>query len=367
MRVLIAGNLANIGYEIAYAMRKKNVDVKLLLPKSPAITEDPKLMYPHLEIEGYPKWLVRFDKGKRGLRNNWKLQIIREMRKKEYDVIIALTEFSIFALFSGKPYVAHTTGSDLRELFFEKSLKGLLFRLSYMNANAIIYGEPDKVPLLIRLGLHKKAIFVNAPRQLNIHSERVEKDKLENKFVIFSPTAQDWKSKQNDKLLGAFIKLCSARDDVYLIASERGPDAEKAKELLSVESVKGKFQFVPLLDAKRMHYYYNLADVVSDQFLVGSMGMIAVEAMNCGKPVLIRLDEESFKKCFNNMPDGLINVENEADIFNQLSKLAADKDLRQELGSQNKKWIEDNWDYDKLTDRYISTCIKVSADKTQNR
>lgn len=367
MKVLIAGNLANVGYEIAYAMRKKNVDVKLLLPKSPAITEDPKLMYPHLEIDGYPEWLVRFDKHERGLRNNWKLQIIKEMRKKEYDVIIALTEFSIFALFSGKPYVSLTTGSDLRELFFKKSLRGLLFRLSYKKANAIIYGEPDKIPLLTKLGLYKKAVFANNPRQLNRHSEKIERDDLKSKFVIFSPTAQDWRLKGNDKLLHAFIKLCSVRNDVYLIISERGPDVEKAKELLLVENAKGRFQFVPLLDAKCLQQYYNLADVVSDQFLVGSIGMTVVEAMSCGKPVLIKLDEEFFKKCYNYISPGLINVKNETEIFNELNRLATDINIRQELGHQNKKWIEDNWNYDKLTDQYIATCVNVIMKRTQTK
>lgn len=363
MKVLVAGNLANTGYEVVYAMRKKNVDAKLLLPKSPIITEDPKLMYPHLEIEGYPEWLVRFDKHERGFRNNWKLQIIKEMRKKEYDVIIALTEFSIFALFSGKPYVSVTTGSDLRELYFKKSLRGLLFRLSFRKAKAIIYGEPDKIPLLTKLGLYKKAVFVNNPRQFNKYSEKVEKGKFEDRFVIFSPTAQDWRLKGNDKLLLAFIKLCSTRNDVYLIVSERGPDVEKAKELLSVENAKGKFQFVPLLDAKGLQQYYNLADVVSDQFMIGSIGMIAVEAMSCGKPVLIKLDEVYFKECYKYTSPGLINVKNETEIFNELNRLVTDINLRQELGRQNKKWIEDNWNYDKLTDQYIATCVNVITNR----
>lgn len=367
MKILIAGNLANMGFELAYALRKKNVDAKLLLPKFPPATEDPKFMYPEFEKNGYPEWLVRFDKQKRGLLDNWKLQIIKEMRRKEYDVIIALTEFSIFALFSGKPYVSLTTGSDLRELFFEKSLKGLLFKVSYKMARAIIWGEPDKMPLLTKLKLMKKAYFATTPRQFNQHLEKIERGKFENEFVIFSPTAQDWKSKQNDKLLRAFIKLCSVRSDVHIIVSERGPDAEKAKELLSVEIVKEKFQFVPLLDAKGMQYYYSLADVVSDQYLVGSMGMIAIEAMNYEKPVLIKLDEESFKKCYNSMPSGLINVKNETEIFNELNRLASNAKLRRELGHQNKKWIEDNWDYDKLTDRYISICIDVSINKIQNK
>jgi len=360
MRILIAGNLANMGYEIAKAMRNKEMDVKLLLPKYPKIYQDPKFMYPQLEQEGYPNWLVRYDNHNRSLGwKNWKFQVIREMRKKEYDVIIALAEFSIFAMFSGKPYGALSTGSDMRELPFERTFKGFLYRLSYKKAKAVIWGEPDKFNLLKKLGISKKAVFATAPRNINFEPQKVERNDLKSKLVIFHPVAQNWRLKNNQKFLLAFKKLCDKRDDVYLIISRRGPDIEKAIKILSEGSASEKFEFVPPLNSKDLQYYFNLADVIVDQFGIGSIGMITVEAMKCAKPVILELDLESFNRCYKNSPEGLINVNSEDDILNELNNLAEKRNLCVELGIKNKKWIQENWDNEKLSSRYIMICKAI--------
>lgn len=360
MKILIAGNLANMGYEIAKAMRKKGVDVKLLLPKYPKKYEDPKNMYPELEQEGFPDWLVRYDNYDRsfGLKN-WKFQIIKEMRKKEYDVIIALTEFSIFAMFSGKPYGALSTGSDMRELSFERTLKGFLYRLSYKKARAVIWGEPDKFKLLKKLGILKKSVFTTAPRNIDYKPQKVERNDLKNKFVIFHPVSQDWRLKNNQKFLRAFKKLCDSREDVHLIISKRGHDLEKAAKILSEGSSSNKFEFVPPLNTNDLQYYYNLADVIVDQFGIGSIGMITVEAMKCAKPVILEIDHEAFNRCYSSIPDGLINVNSEDAIYNELSNLVENRNLCNEFGIKNMKWVEENWDNDKLSNRYIMICNAI--------
>lgn len=363
MRILIAGNLANMGYEIAKAMRKKGADVKLLLPKYPKTFEDPKFMYPQLEQEGYPNWLVRYDNHEQSLGlKNWKFQVIKEMRKKEYDVIIALTEFSIFAMFSGKPYGALSTGSDMRELPFERTFKGFLYRLSYKKARAVIWGEPDKFKLLKKLGILKKSVFTTAPRNIDFKPQKVERNNLKNKFVIFHPVAQDWRLKNNQKFLHAFKKLCDIKDEVHLIISKRGPDLDKATKILSEGSSSKKFEFVPPLNTNDLQYYYNLADVIVDQFGIGSIGMITVEAMKCAKPVILDLDTKGFSRCYKNNPEGLINVNSEDAIFRELKNLAEKRNLCEELGEKNRKWIEENWDNDKLSERYIMICNAIKQD-----
>lgn len=360
MRILIAGNLANMGYEIAKAMRNKGMDVKLLLPKYPKIYEDPKFMYPQLEQEGYPNWLVRYDNHNRSLGwKNWKFQVIREMRKKEYDVIIALTEFSIFAMFSGKPYGALSTGSDMRELSFEMTFKGFLYRLSYKKARFVIWGEPDKLPLLKKLRIEKKSIFATAPRNFDYKPQIIEKGKFENKFVIFHPVSQDWKLKKNDLFLKAFVRFCSMEDDVILLTSDRGEDIKKAKLMLDNKNTKEKVVFLPPLNSKEMEYYYNISDIVVDQFGVGSIGMITVEAMKCGKPVILYWDKEKFEKCYDEIPLGLFSATTEEEILNALDKLLRDKTLREKLSKENEKWIKTNWDKEKLTKRYEQICKAI--------
>lgn len=364
MRILVAGNLANMGFEIVKAMRSKGVEVNLLMPKNSHQSNDPKSLYPDLKKTGYPKWVVIYDNSRRefGLKN-WKLQVIKEMRDN-YDCIIALTEFSIFAMLSGKPYGALSTGSDMRELYFEKSLKGFLYKLSYKFARAIIWGEPDKFYLIKKLGLVKKSVFCTAPRGSNFKIEQIKKEKeMLEKIIIFHPTAQHWRLKGNDRFLNAFIKLCSENKNIFLIVSERGPDLNKAKKILENSIPKNKYKFVPTLDSTQMNYYYNLSDIVIDQFEIGSIGMIAVEAMKFGKPVMLYLNKENFEKCYSNYPNSITNAHTYEEILKELRKMIENPTIRKETGERNKIWIDENWDYSKLTQRYIKICNAIIENK----
>ena len=365
MRVLVAGNLANMGFEIVKALRMKNIDANLLLPKYSHQSSDPKFMYPDLKKTGYPKWVVTYDNNKRGFGlSNWKVQVIKEMRNN-YDVIIALTEFSIFSMLSGKPYGALSTGSDMRELAFEKTLKGFLYRLSYKFSRLIIWGEPDKFELVKKLGLEKKSIFCTAPRNINFQTQKIQNDDLKGKFVIFHPTSQHWRIKGNDRFLEAYEKLCSETDDVYLIISERGPDLEKAKEILGNGNAKNNYKFVPSLDVNQMEYYYNLCDAVVDQFGIGSMGMITVESMKYAKPVILELDEKSFRECYHDPPHSLISVNSSDQIYVELKKLIANPKLCKDIGIKNKEWVDKNWDVKKLTNRYIEICEAIKQNNLE--
>ena len=367
MNVLIAGNLANMGFEIAKALRMKNVNAKLLIPKNTHQSADPKSMYPELKESGYPEWVITYDNNNRSFGwNNWKLQVIREMRKN-YDAIIALTEFSIFAMFAGKPYGALSTGSDMRELAFENSFKGFLYRLSYKISRLIIWGEPDKINLIKKLGISNKTVFCTAPRNVNFKIQNVKKDsEFSNKFVIFHPVSQYWRLKKNDEFLKAFELLCSKFDNLFLIISERGQDLEKAKKILDNQNTKNKYKFVPQLDSDQMQYYYNLSDVVIDQFNIGSIGMITMEAMRLGKPVLLSLDEKAFNDCYEKPPSSLINVNSSSEIVKELEKLIDNPDLCQKIGNENKNWVEENWDADKLTSRYIKICESIQKNTLEN-
>lgn len=359
MEVLIAGNLANTGYELTNSLRKKNINAFLLLPKNPKKTEDPKFLYPTLEKEGYPKWIRWFDKSKKKIGgSNWKIQIVKEMRKKNYDIIIALTEFPIFALFSGKPFIVVSTGSDIRELSLEVSLKGFLYRRALKKAKAVLWSEPDKRDILKKLDLIKKSIFLGIPRLSKFHPEIIQKDELKEKLVIFHPSRQDWFHKGNDKFLMAFKKLCEKRNDLHLILVKNGPDYEKALELLSKIEKKETFRFIPQASFEELQYFYNFADVIVDQFQVGSYGMISIEAMMCGKPIIVGLNKKIFQEENIEIPKGMIIANSEIEVYEGLEFLAEQRQKLKELGMENLEFMKKHRDPDMMTNQYIELILK---------
>jgi glycosyltransferase involved in cell wall biosynthesis len=189
-----------------------------------------------------------------------------------------------------------------------------------------------------------------------IFAQKIDRGSLNNKFIIFHPTTQNWKVKGNEKFLYAYNRLCELRDDIHLIMPDKGIDIEKAREILLNGPGRNKFELVPLLDTEKLQFYYNLSDLVVDQFVIGSFGMITREAMYCAKPVLVKINESLCAKFYRNMPDGIINVSTEDEIFQQLKRLVSDKEVSAYLGYQNKKWAEENFGDTVLAQRYIDIC-----------
>jgi len=84
--------------------------------------------------------------------------------------------------------------------------------------------------------------------------------------------------------------------------------------------------------------YYNIADIVLDQFVLGSWGTSTPEAMSCGKPVLMFYKKEYILRAFGEEPP-ILNSFSEEDIFSNLMKLAKDMDFRKEIGRKSRDWI----------------------------
>jgi len=82
---------------------------------------------------------------------------------------------------------------------------------------------------------------------------------------------------------------------------------------------------------------YNEADVVFDQFILGSGGTTMFEAMSCEVPVVIYLNEWN-KKCFGEMPP-IVNARTAGEIYESMVLLSSDRKIRKEIGIKERKFV----------------------------
>ncbi|NEW04428.1 glycosyltransferase family 4 protein [Paenibacillus sp. SYP-B3998] len=78
------------------------------------------------------------------------------------------------------------------------------------------------------------------------------------------------------------------------------------------------------------------ADIVIDQLLCGSYGLASVEAMALGKPVICHIREDVLYR----MPGLPITSANPATLFTALHRLINDPNLRNQLGSAGRQFVE---------------------------
>jgi len=338
MNILHAGNLANFGYLAAKVLRSYDINAELLARKPINSTEDPKSQDTELENTGYPDWIKFYDTSKSG----WKVKILKQMKNKKYDLIHTYVELSIFAMVSGKKFVSHTLGSDLAELALTKSFKGMLLRSSYHIAKVIVF-VPHHYAILEKLGLSSKGVFV----PFIVDHEKFLPKKIENippkyhnKFIIFHPTNQIWDVKGNDKFLRAFIRLVKENKNLFLILGDRGKNIQDAKKLIENSAIQNHVEIIPTQTQEMLRYYYNLSDVVADNFGYGTLGGIALESMSSEKPVLTIISD-IYSTLYKQIPP-VINVQTEEAIYDSINQLINSESLRFNIGKKSRKWIIQN-------------------------
>jgi glycosyltransferase involved in cell wall biosynthesis len=115
-------------------------------------------------------------------------------------------------------------------------------------------------------------------------------------------------------------------------------DEAKSKKLVNDLGISNNVIWINPVPKNQLIQYYNIADIVLDQFVLGSWGTSTPEAMCCGKPVLIFYKKEYILRAFGEEPP-ILNSFNEDEILSNLLKLAENKDFRNELGKKSRDWI----------------------------
>lgn len=352
MRILIAGNLVNYGFFLATKLRELNIDVDLLMENDPPSITDP--FSTGLIKEKYPDWIKFYYRKKW----NWKLDVIKKMRK--YDLIIAMTELPIFSFLSLKPYIAITTGADTRELIHSKSLKGILLRMAYRFSKIVVYVMPIQFPI-IKKNKIQRAVFIPIFKKTMSYSKVNRTD--EKKFIIFHPANHIWRDKGNDIFLKAFIELAKKREDVYLITLNRGIDAKKSIELLKNSNIEGRYEIInSTLSQKEMSEYYQKSDLVADQFSLGSLGLIGIDSLSMGKPLVSYIDKILYEKAYGKKPP-VISSQDSSTLSNLINKIIEDKKTYDDMGKKSKEWYENFHSEDVLIKKYMTLIEMVTQRK----
>jgi glycosyltransferase involved in cell wall biosynthesis len=335
MKILHVGNMANIGYMISKQLRLENYDLDLLMEKNPVSTENPLKLDSSLN-NLFPNWISFYDK-----QSSWKRFIIKKMRGKQYDLIHAYVELPIFAYLSGRPFVAHPQGSDLREMAFSNSIRGILLRRAYRKAKAVIVSSPEQITLVKKLKLKNVILLPFTPEYPFFTPEIISREIYRDKLIIFHPANLDWKGKGNDILIKGFAKNLTKNPNMILIIVDRGIDSQKTHDLVNSLKIINNVQFLSgPLDYQNLKYYYNISDIIADQFILGELGGIARESLCCGKPLLTSFNKEGYQKIYSEIPP-ILDSNSTLEVIHHLENLQ-NKTYREKIGKENRLWVQQN-------------------------
>ncbi len=363
-RIALVCNLANVAYRICKLLRRNGVQADIYVyeseldyPTSNPENEDPGI------LGNPPAWLKLIPKpslpvgmwNRRPLRIAWwtlrrigrktaKHVLVRILRS--YDLIVSFCCEPWFVQEIGRPYISVATGSDLRELAVEDSPRGRHAKSIFQHAQLVFYG-PDPASLETANNLKLRSSYVRFPvdTEFFVPNDTLRPRTPTDELLVFHPSNLDWTytgpdrwTKGNDKLFRAFARLVHEGNKARLVYLERGPDIEATRELVKSLGIGSRVEAISrTMSRAELHDFYSMADVVFDQVSRTSFGQIGLEAMSCGRTVLVDLDSKTINLFYEEFPP-VLNCRTEDEIFRQL-KAVLDFGFRQKMGRQSREWI----------------------------
>lgn len=221
-----------------------------------------------------------------------------------------------------------------------------LQRYGLSRADRLLLCDPGFFAYVERLGLRDKAIPFHYGMDTEMYSPGPEAEirhKLlgtdTDRILIFVPARQDWYWKGSDLMLKGFAGAAAARDDVMLVCSGWGADLERSRQLIAELGIGSKVRLLDhALSKQRLLRYYRAADIVMDQFTLGSYGGSSLEAMSCAKPLLIHIDDAAFRAHGDGTPP-VVNVREPHDIARRLTELFDSPERRAQIGADARRWV----------------------------
>jgi glycosyltransferase involved in cell wall biosynthesis len=255
-------------------------------------------------------------------------------------------------------YVSFEHGT-MRDYPFQDFWRGRLLALGYRLSDRVIITNPDVVEQARLLGLEERRYtFVPhpldetryCPGPSDLRAE-VERDGFD--FLLLCPSRHDWHVKGLDRLLRAFAEFVhSDRPKALLFLFDWGQEVDRSRCLVQELGVEGNVRWSAPLPKVRLIDAYRAADVVCDQFLIGTFGAVAPEAMACGTPVVMAFDPGLHAWCFPELPP-VVDARTPEQISSALRRLAEDDGERVRMGQLGREWVERHHGWRLVVDRHL--------------
>lgn len=200
-----------------------------------------------------------------------------------YHANYLLQDCYIASQLNKKPLIGHAHGSDLRKAL-KHPVWNRIVKHNLINCSRILVSTPDIMDIAKKY--RDDAEYLPNPVDFELFYPKPIEQKSEKKRVFIASDA-NWTVKGTDITLKA---LSQVKDDIEVSMVQQGRDFEKTVSL--AHSLGIDLKILPKVHHSLMNNYYWAADIIIDRFALGSLGMVSLEAIACGRPVLTYVSSE---------------------------------------------------------------------------
>ncbi len=366
MKVLFTGNIDNIAYSCAKFSRWLGTEAEVLVSSA-----EQQVSHPFWEDdEQTASALMRSFTSPRG----WQVpSSLLELRGifKQYDVVVAMGMMGIATLLLKRPYIAIALGADMKELVFEKSLRGRLMDRAFRHAARLYYNDVDHLPAVA--AKNYQAHYFPIPIDTEKYRPREQAGRGEGLRLLHGSSLSwslDWTPdkelhrrtlKRNDLFFEGLARFRQRYPQLPLkvVVPLWGPDKDKAPPLCQALGIAACVEFVPPLNKAQLREEYHRADAVVDQFNMPRLGYNAMEALSCGRPVLGYFTADLQRACYPQLPP-VLSAGSAEQVAARLEELL-EPQHRQNLGEAGRTWIMAYHHWEPIVKSLLDQCRQLAG------
>ena len=173
----------------------------------------------------------------------------------------------------------------------------------------------------------------------NFKKDTEQKDEIRKKYniksdeILLITACRLTKEKNLEFLVKSFAKIKQRYNNIKFMIVGDGAvrkDLEKKAEELGI---KNNIIFTGLVDRTEIVGLYQASDIFIFASKTETQGLVAVEAMAAGNPV-VAVKASGIEDMVRNNEDGFLTSESEEEFSESVSKMINDKDLREKMSAQ---------------------------------
>jgi len=375
MKLAWLGNLGNVGFNYVRLLNTGGIEARLYLPQvrlKALSSSNPENEYQGASRESFIHPFSRnyLDYFLNRLGILGPLSGYENLIGNGSGIVQAQTCYEIAALRIkrkyGIPYAAMATGADLSEIAFSHTPLGGLYRTALENCSHLFLLNFDQFDTVGRLNLKLKS-FGFLPFSINLDRFKRLPNIIREKIIVYSVARLDWSSatrastKRNDIFFRGFARVMAEREraDFELWIADWGVDRIRTRSLIKSLNIESFVKFIPVGD--KNIFYENLAraNVIVDQFNIGSVGLSALESMAMSRPVFAYCDRSLAQKAYGSeIP--VINCSTDEDVFARLKELTPGMIAR--LSERGFDWIAEHHAEEKILKILLDTYRGILSD-----
>jgi len=202
-----------------------------------------------------------------------------------YHIHYLLQECWLALKLGKRPVLGHAHGSDIRD-----SIKhfawGRIVRHNLKRCDKIVVSTPNLLEKAKEF--NETAEYIPNLVDEGIFYPKIRQKRANGKINVLIASSSDWKVKRTDKIIKA-LKMIENDVEVYMI--RYGVDVDKTLRL--AKTLNLHVNVLPPVPRNLLpNYYWNADTVIAAIGVGGTLGMVALEAIACGRPVVTRVSSQ---------------------------------------------------------------------------